>query len=282
MLSRDDSIDFDAFGRLIDYQLDNGTRALVVAGSTGEAATLDDAEFTALVEFAVARAAGRVPVLAGTGQSGTAKTVVQTRRARDAGADAALVAVPPYVRPTQAGLLRHFTEVAEQGGLPVVLYNVPTRTASDLLPDTVAQLAPHGNIIGIKEAVPDPQRMQALLALKSDGFRILSGDDPTAARAMLAGADGVISVAANVAPRAFADMCAASLAGDPAGSAGLDARLQPLYDALGCEPNPIPLKWCLAQLGLGEAHLRLPLVALSASRHAAAGDALNGLGIARR
>lgn len=281
MHSRDDSIDFDAFGRLIDDQIANGTRALVVAGSTGEAAALDDSEFSALVEFAVARVAGRVPVLAGTGQSATARTIAQTRRARSAGADAALVAVPAYVRPTQAGMLRHFSDVAEHGGLPVVLYNVPTRTASDLLPETVARLVAHDNIVGIKEAVSDPLRMQALLALKQDGFSVLSGDDPTAARAMLAGADGVISVAANVAPRAFADMCAASLAGNIASSGELDRRLQPLYDALGCEPNPIPLKWCLAQLGFGEAHLRLPLLPLSAQHHAAARGALNLLGPGR-
>ncbi len=279
MHSRDDSIDFDAFGRLIDEQIANGTRALVVAGSTGEAAALEDSEFSALVEFAVARVAGRVPVLAGTGQSATAKTIAQTRRARSAGADAALVAVPAYVRPTQAGMLRHFSDVAEHGGLPVVLYNVPTRTASDLLPETVARLVAHDNIVGIKEAVPDPLRMQALLALKQDGFSVLSGDDPTAARAMLAGADGVISVAANVAPRAFADMCAASLAGNLASSGELDRRLQPLYDALGCEPNPIPLKWCLAQLGFGEAHLRLPLLPLSAHHHATARSALSLLGL---
>lgn len=279
MRSRDDGLDLEAFGRLVDYQISNGTQALVVAGSTGEAAALDDAEFSALVEFAVARVGGRIPVLAGTGQSATAKTIAQTQRAKAASADAALVAVPAYVRPTQAGMLRHFSEVADRGGLPVVLYNVPTRTASDLLPDAVARLAGHGNIIGIKEALPDPQRMQDLLALRSDGFRVLSGDDPTAARAMLAGADGVISVAANVAPEAFAAMCEASRAGDAARSDVLDRRLQPLYVALGAEPNPIPLKWCLSRLGFGEAHLRLPLLPLTEPYHAAALDALNRLGL---
>lgn len=276
--SRDDSLDLEACGRLVDYQIQGGTRALVVAGSTGEAAALDEAEYGALVEFVVGRVAGRVPVLAGTGQPATAKTIAQTRRAHAAGADAALVVVPAYVRPTQAGMLRHFSEVADHGGLPVVLYNVPARTASDLLPDTVAQLARHGNIVGIKEAVPEAQRMQALLDLRSERFRILSGDDPTGARALRAGADGVISVAANVAPQLFSAMCEACLRGD-ADAEALDRALQPLYAALAAEPNPIPLKWCLAQLGLGEAHLRLPLLPLSPAYHAAALDTLNRLGL---
>ncbi len=278
MRSRDDGLDLEACARLVDYQLDNGTRALVVAGSTGEAAALDDAEYSALIEFVVARVAGRVPVLAGTGQSATAKTIAQTRRAKAAGADAALVVVPAYVRPTQAGMTRHFHAVADDGGLPVVLYNVPARTGSDLLPATVAGLAEHGNIVGIKEALPDPRRMQALLALKKDGFRVLSGDDPTAAHAMRAGADGVISVAANVAPKLFSTLCDACLSGD-AQAAALDDRLQPLYAVLGAEPNPIPLKWCLSRLGLGEAHLRLPLLPLSEPYHAKALDVLNGLGL---
>lgn len=276
--SRDDSLDLEACGRLVDYQLEGGTSALVVAGSTGEAAALDEAEYSALIEFVVVRVAGRVPVLAGSGLPATSKTIAQTQRARAAGADAALVVAPAYVRPTQAGMLRHFSEVAERGGLPVVLYNVPARTSSDLLPETVAQLARHGNIVGIKEALPDAQRMQSLLALKSERFRVFSGDDPTGARALRAGADGVISVAANVAPRLFAALCEACASGD-AGADALDRQLQPLYAALGAEPNPIPLKWCLAQLGLGEAHLRLPLLPLSPAYHAAALDTLNHLGL---
>lgn len=276
--SRDDSLDLEACGRLVDYQIEGGTRALVVAGSTGEAAALDEAEYSALIEFVVARVAGRVPVLAGTGQPATAKTIAQTKRARAAGADAALVVAPAYVRPTQAGMLRHFGEVADQGGLPVVLYNVPARTASDLLPETVAQLARHGNIVGIKEALPDARRMQTLLAFRSERFRIFSGDDPTGARALRAGADGIISVAANVAPRRFSAMCEACLHG-AANAEALDRELQPLYAALSAEPNPIPLKWCLAQLGLGEAHLRLPLLPLSPAYHVATLDTLNRLGL---
>jgi 4-hydroxy-tetrahydrodipicolinate synthase len=277
--SSDDAPDLDAFGRLIDSQIAAGTAALVVAGSTGEAAALDEAEYSALLEFAVARVARRVPLLAGTGLSGTRRTIAQTQRARAAGIDLALVVAPAYVRPTQEGMLRHYSEIAEHGGLPVVLYNVPSRTACDLLPGTVARLARHGNIVGIKEAVADAARMDALLPLRGADFCVLSGDDPTAARAQLAGADGVISVVANVAPRLFAAMCAACAAGDAPHALALDRQLQPLYALLGAEPNPIPVKWCLSQLGFGEAHLRLPLLELTASHHAAMVDALAQLGL---
>ncbi|MEO6690000.1 MAG: 4-hydroxy-tetrahydrodipicolinate synthase [Dokdonella sp.] len=276
---RDDAIDFDAFGRLIEYQLAGGTRALVAAGSTGEAAALDDAEFSGLLEYAVARVNRRIPLLAGTGQSATRKTIACTQRARDAGANAALVAAPAYVRPTQEGMYRHFSAVAELGGLPVVLYNVPSRTACDLLPETVARLAQHGNIVGIKEAVSDPERMSALLEIKGPNFTVLSGDDPTAARALLAGADGVISVAANVAPRWFAVLCEAALSGDAVRAEAADVRLAPLYALLGVEPNPIPLKWCLSELGLGETHMRLPLLSFSASHHAGGIEVLSRLGL---
>lgn len=275
----DGALDFAAFGRLIDSQIAGGTRALVVAGSTGEAAALDDAEYSSLIEFALARAAGRAPVIAGSGQSATRKTIAQTQRARAAGAAAALVAAPAYVRPTQEGMYRHFCEVADHGGLPVILYNVPSRTACDLLPETVARLAGHGNVAGIKEAVPDAQRMAGLLALASSAFSVLSGDDPTAMRAQLAGANGVVSVAANVAPRLFAALCEACAARDAARAGALDQQLQPLYALLGAEPNPIPLKWCLAQLGLGSAALRLPLLELSPSHHAEAVRVLGGLGL---
>ncbi|MFI4969119.1 MAG: 4-hydroxy-tetrahydrodipicolinate synthase [Lysobacterales bacterium] len=277
--SGDGALDLDAFGRLIDYQLAGGTRALVVAGSTGEAAALDDAEYSALLEFAVVHVGGRVPLLAGSGLSATRKTIAQTRRAKAAGVDAALVVAPAYVRPTQEGMYRHYIEVAEHGGLPVVLYNVPARTACDLLPETVARLARHDNIVGIKEALADKARMAALLALRASGFCVLSGDDPTSAHALRAGADGVVSVAANVAPQAFAAMCEAALAGDAARTDALDQRLHPLYALLGAEPNPIPLKWCLARLGIGMADLRLPLLALSAAHHAQARAVLNDLGL---
>lgn len=273
------ALDLDAFGRLIDHQLAGGTRALVVAGSTGEGASLEADEFSALIALAAQRACGRVPVIAGTGLQSTAKTIAQTRRAADAGAGMALVVTPAYVRPTQEGLYRHFSEVAAHGGLPVLLYNVPTRSACDLLPETVARLRTQAGIVGIKEAVAAPERMQALLALRSDGFVVLSGDDPTCSRAIAAGADGVISVAANVVPADMQALCERAAAGDGAGAGAIDQRLGPLYDLLGAEPNPIPVKWCLHRIGFGAAAPRLPLTTLSVARQPQAEAVLAALGL---
>jgi len=263
-------LDLDAWRRLLRMQLDGGTQALVVAGSTGEAAALFDAEYDALLRAAVEELGGHLPVVAGTGLSNTAKTIEQTRRVAALGADAALVVTPPYVRPTQAGLDAHFRAIADDGALPVVLYNVPGRTGCDLLPDTAAELAGHERIVGIKEARSEPERMAALLPLRGDGFAVLSGDDPTAMRAMLAGADGIVSVASNVLPRAMRRLCdLARGARDAEGAHALDARLQPAFAFLGAEPNPIPLKALLARMQLGHG-LRLPLTPLSP---ALAGDA---------
>ena len=279
MRASDGALDLDAFARLVDFQIDGGTAALVAAGSTGEAAALDEAEFSTLVTAAAERTAGRVPLVAGTGQQSTRATIERTRRARDAGAGFALVVTPPYVRPTQEGLYAHFSEVAEHGGLPVVLYNVPTRTGCDLQPATASRLAGHGNIVGIKEAVPDPVRMRALLAFRSDAFRVLSGDDPTCMRAQLDGADGVVSVAANVAPRTMAQLCRACAAGDADRAMALERALAPLFDALAAEPNPIPLKWALSLLGFGEPCLRLPLLPLSPAHRDAIAVALRTRGL---
>lgn len=262
-------LDLDAWRRLLARQLDAGTQAIVVAGSTGEAAALYDAEFDALLRSAVEQVAGRIPVLAGTGLSNTARTIEQTRRAAALGADAVLVVTPPYVRPTQAGLVAHYRALADDGALPVVLYNVPGRTGCDMLPETVAELAGHARIIGVKEARADVERMAALLPLRDDGFSVLSGDDPTACRAMLAGADGVISVASNVLPGAFRRMCDHARAGLRVEAERLDARMQATYEFLGVEPNPIPVKAVLAHLGIGHG-LRLPLLSLSGEHAAAA------------
>ncbi len=277
--ANDHALDLDACGRLIDAQIAGGTRAIVMAGSTGEAAALDEREFSSLLAFAVERIGKRVPVLAGTGLSATKKTIAQTRRAKDAGVDVALVVAPAYVRPTQEGMYRHFSEIAEHGGLPVVLYNVPSRTACDLLPETVAKLTRHGNIVGIKEARSERERMQALLTYQSDRFAVLSGDDPTAMRAMLDGAKGVISVAANAAPAAFAQMCERAIACDVDAATRADARLRDLYDFTGVEPNPIPVKWLVSALGFGTADMRLPLVPLSPAHHARGREILVRLGL---
>ncbi len=259
----DDALDLAAFGRLLDHQIDGGTQALVVAGSTGEAHMLEPDEFDRLLAFAVERVAGRVPVIAGTGEAGTAKTVAMTRRAQALGADAALVVVPYYVRPTQEGLRRHFLEVAEHGGLPVVLYNVPGRTGCDMLPATVAALREHPSIVGIKEARGDRERISALAELVREDFVYLSGDDGSAGEAMLAGAAGTISVVANLVPQTFRALCDAATGGDRAVTERCHAALQPLLQALDCAPNPIAVKAGLPLLGLGLALPRLPLVELN-------------------
>ena len=270
-------LDLAAWRALVRAQLQAGTQGLVVAGSTGEAAALEPPEFAALLSAAVEEAAGAVPVLAGTGGSNTAKTVAATRRAAELGADAALVVAPPYVRPTQEGMRRHFLEVAEQGGLPVVLYNVPGRTACDLLPETVEQLATHQRIVGIKEARSEPERMAALLGLCGPAFAVLSGDDPTACRAMLDGADGCISVAANVAPRSFRSLCDFARSGQAEAARKADRSLARLYSFLGVEPNPIPVKALLAAQGACQDVLRLPLLPLSDGARGALAELVRSL-----
>lgn len=260
--SEDGALDMPAWQRLIQAQLEGGTQALVVAGSTGEAAALDDGEYQRLLRAAVQQVAGRVPVLAGSGLANTAKTIALTRMAADCGADAALVVTPPYVRPTQAGLVAHYRAVANEGGLPVLLYNVPGRTGCDMQPETVAELAAHPGIIGIKEAVAAAERMAALIALKNPGFVVLSGDDASACHAMLAGADGVVSVASNVLPRTMQRLCQMARNAEKNAADALNRQLQPVFEFLGCEPNPVPVKAILQQLGIG-AGLRLPLLPLS-------------------
>lgn len=255
-------IDFSRVGPLVERQIEGGTRGLVVAGSTGEAAMLAAHEFEALLRAVVMATAERVPVLAGCGLSGTDRTIDQVKCAKACGIDIALVVAPPYVRPTQEGLYAHFSQVAQAGGLPIVLYNVPSRAAVDVLPATVERLAALDGVIGIKEALPDLDRIRALLHLARPGFAVLSGDDPTALAALQAGADGVISVASNVAPRAFARLCALARSDDQAAAQRLDVDLHGLYAFLGSAPNPIPLKAILSQLSLCADEVRLPLLPL--------------------
>lgn len=274
----DGSVDEPALLRLLDLHLEAGSHGLVVAGSTGEANLLDDAEYARVLALAVQRCAGRLPVLAGCGAPATARTLALCRIARDAGVDAALVVTPAYVRPTQEGLYRHFSVVADSGVLPVVLYNVPSRTGCDLAPDTVARLCGHAAVVGIKEAVAEPARMRALLDLQGPGFDVLSGDDGTACAAILAGARGVVSVAANIVPGAFAKMCDHAAAGRRSEALAIDDRLQSLYDMLGREPNPIPAKWMLHHLGLCGPDPRLPLTPLSPALQSAARAVVEGLG----
>ncbi|MEM7053266.1 MAG: 4-hydroxy-tetrahydrodipicolinate synthase [Pseudomonadota bacterium] len=262
----DGSVDLDTWCSLIDWHLDSGTDGLVVAGTTGESATLAQDDYDSLLSAAVERVNGRIAVLAGTGSASTANVIRDSRRAARLGADAVLVVAPYYNRPPQRGLIAHYRAVAEASAVPVVLYNVPSRTVTDLLPETAIVLAEHENIIAIKEGVPDPARLQQLIEA---GVPVLSGDDPSALMAMRMGAKGVISVIANIAPVQTSAVCRAALAGDYENAERITAALEPIIGFLNIETNPIPVKWMLAELGRIKPYLRLPLVELSAEHHEA-------------
>ena len=259
----DGAVDYAAWDRLLDFHVAEGTDGVVVGGTTGESPTLEPQEVAELVRRAKARVAGRLAVIAGSGTNSTAKSIELSRQLADAGADGLLTVVPYYNRPTQEGLFRHFSAIADSVNVPVILYNVPGRTACDLLPETVVRLSAHPRIAGIKEATGDLSRAEAILGHAARDFLLLSGDDPTAAELMKRGACGVISVTANVVPRAMHDMCAAAMAGRHAEAAGLNEKLMPLHLAMFVEPNPIPVKWAVAQLGLMGRGIRLPLMPLS-------------------
>jgi 4-hydroxy-tetrahydrodipicolinate synthase len=275
----DGAIDFDAWDRLLDFHLAEGSDAVVVGGTTGESPALERSELEELVRRARQRLAGRIPLIAGSGTAGTAKSVVLSKAAEAAGADALLVVTPYYNRPTQEGLFQHFTAIADAVGIPLVLYNVPGRTACDLLPETIARLSRHRRIAGVKEATGDVERGLEVLRLSQPGFVLLSGDDATAAALMRAGALGVISVTANVAARAMHDLCAAALRGDHDETAAIDGRLAALHRALFVEPNPIPVKWAVHRMGLMGEALRLPLVPLTAAKRAEVEAAMRAAGV---
>lgn len=260
----DGAVDYAAWDRLLDFHVAEGTDGVVVGGTTGESPTLEPQEVADLVRRAKARVAGRLAVIAGSGTNSTAKSIELSRQLAAAGADGLLTVVPYYNRPTQDGLFRHFSAIADSVNVPVILYNVPGRTACDLLPETVVRLSAHPRIAGIKEATGDLSRAEAILGQATKDFLLLSGDDPTAAELMKRGACGVISVTANVTPRAMHDMCAAAMAGRHAEAAALNEKLMPLHLAMFVEPNPIPVKWAVARLGLMERGIRLPLTPLSA------------------
>ncbi len=259
----DGQVDDAALARLVEWHVEQGSDALIAMGTTGESATLDEAEHCAVVRRVVELAAGRIPVIAGTGSNSTREAIDLTRCAQQAGADACLLVTPYYNKPTQEGLYLHFKAVAEAVDIPQILYNVPGRTAVDMMPETVARLAPIPNIIGIKEATGDIERGKAILQQCGPDFELYSGDDATALELILAGARGDISVTANVAPRAMHEMCAAALAGDRATASAINARLMPLHQKLFVESNPIPVKWALHDMGLIGTGIRLPLTVLS-------------------
>ncbi len=262
-MTPDGQIDWPAWDRLLDFHLDAGTDGIVVAGTTGESPTLSLDEIAALTRRAVAHCRGRTQVLVGSGTHSTAETVSRSRALSALGVDGIMVVTPYYNKPPQEGLLRHFMAAAEVSAVPVVLYNVPGRTAVDLLPGTVARLAAHPRVVAVKEATGTLQRLAQLRAECPADFVILSGDDATGIDWIEAGAHGVISVTANVAPRRLREACAAALAGDMPTARALDASLQRLHRDLFVESSPIPVKWAVAKLGLIGGSIRPPLVELT-------------------
>jgi len=260
---RDGQIDADAFGRLIEFQITSGTSALVPCGSTGESATLTHQEHAEVVRLVVKLAKGRVPVIAGTGSNSTAEAIALTRAAKDAGATAALLISPYYNKPTQEGIYRHYQAVAEAARLPIIVYNIPGRTASKIEAVTVARLAQIENIVGLKEATGSLDEVQEVIRLCGNRFELYSGDDSLTLPILAVGGVGVISVVANIMPRDTADMVAACLRGDLATARRLHYRLLPLIRALTLETNPIPIKAALSMLGYCRDELRPPLLPMS-------------------
>ena len=258
-MAADGSVDYEAFGRFVEFQLEGGINALVVMGTTGENATIEYDDQREIIRFVVEKVAGRVPVIAGTGTNNTAHVIANTKAACAAGADAVLVVTPYYNKATQNGLIAHFTAVADASTVPVILYNVPGRTGCNLLPKTVAKLAEHPNIVAIKEATGNMAQMVALRALCGEKLDIYSGEDALTVPMMAMGAKGTISVLSNVVPKEAVAMTDACRAGDYETAAALQCRLLPLIDALFSEANPIPAKAATAAMGFGADVLRLPL-----------------------
>ncbi len=275
----DGAIDIPALRRLIDFHLENGTSAIIAVGTTGESATVTVEEHCEIIRETVKHARGRVPVIAGTGANSTVEAIELTRYAREARADAALLVTPYYNKPTQEGLYRHYKAIAEAVPIPQLLYNVPGRTACDLLPETVARLAPIKNIVGIKEATGQVERARQIISACGDAMEVYSGDDATALDLMLAGARGVISVTANVAPRLMSEMCAAALKGETESARAINERLMDLHKRLFLESNPIPVKWAVKELGLIEEGIRLPLTPFSSQHHESLRQAMRRAGV---
>jgi 4-hydroxy-tetrahydrodipicolinate synthase len=277
-MRRDGALDLEAWARLIDFHLANGTNGIVVGGTTGEAATLRDEELRDLVTRACVQVRGRVAVIAGAGTSSTAATVERVGWLSELPIDGLLLVTPAYNRPTQEGLYLHFAAAATAARKPLLLYNVPSRTAVDMKPATVARLSQLPGVVGVKEAVPEIARVRELLDVCARGFVVLSGDDASARESLAAGARGVISVTANVAPRAMSDMVAAALAGDRTHAQRLDERLSALHRELFVEANPIPVKWALLAMGLIGEGIRLPLTPLSAQHQPLVRSAVRAAG----
>ena len=278
-MHEDGRLDLARFRQLIDWHVAEGTDGIVVVGTTGESPTVNFDEHKELIRIAVQHSKGRIPIIAGTGGNSTAEAIELTASAKETGATACLSVVPYYNKPTQEGLYRHFSKIAETVDLPMILYNVPGRTVADLQTDTVLRLAQVPGIIGIKEATANIERNTDLIRRAPRNFAIYSGDDATCLALILMGGHGVISVTANVAPKAMHQMCAAALVGDVKKARELNLRLFPLHQKLFVEANPIPVKWAMAEMGLIEGGMRLPMSPLAEKFHQTVREALHQAGI---
>lgn len=262
-MNQDGSINYEQLRDLIDWHIENGTDGIVAVGTTGESATLPVEEHLAVIEATVKHVNKRVPVIAGTGANNTVEAIALSQAAEQAGADYTLSVVPYYNKPSQEGIYQHFKAIAEATSIPMIIYNVPGRTVVSMSNDTILRLAEIPNIVGVKEASGKIGSNIELINSVPEGFVVLSGDDPTGLPFMLCGGHGVVTVAANVAPKLFADMCRAALEGDIATARRLNEQLIPIYNTMFCEPSPAAPKWGLSLLGKCEPHVRLPLVALT-------------------
>ncbi|WP_295710557.1 4-hydroxy-tetrahydrodipicolinate synthase [uncultured Neisseria sp.] len=277
-MNQDGSINYEQLHDLIDWHIENGTDGIVAVGTTGESATLPVEEHLAVIEATVKHVNKRVPVIAGTGANNTVEAIALSKAAEQAGADYTLSVVPYYNKPSQEGIYQHFKAIAEATSIPMVIYNVPGRTVVSMSNDTILRLAEIPNIVGVKEASGNIGNNIELINSVPEGFVVLSGDDPTGLPFMLCGGHGVVTVAANVAPKLFADMCQAALEGDIATARRLNEQLIPIYNTMFCEPSPAAPKWGLSLLGKCEPHVRLPLVALTEAGQAKVRAALEKSG----
>ncbi|VAW81614.1 4-hydroxy-tetrahydrodipicolinate synthase [hydrothermal vent metagenome] len=278
-MHEDGSLDYPALDQLIEFHISSGTDAIVAVGTTGESATLDEKEHCDLIRHFVQKVSGRVPVIAGTGANSTTEAISLTRCAAESGADACLLVTPYYNKPTQEGLYLHHKAIADAVAIPQILYNVPGRTACDMLPETVARLSTIDNIIGIKEATGDLGRLHKIREMCGDDFDLYSGDDETALDFILAGGQGTISVTANVAPAAMSEMCKAALAGNVDKAKAINATLDILHRDLFVEANPIPVKWAMAEMGYIKIGIRLPMTWLSIAGQKKLGAAMQQAGV---
>ena len=277
-MNQDGSINYEQLHDLIDWHIENGTDGIVAVGTTGESATLPVEEHLAVIEATVKHVSKRIPVIAGTGANNTVEAIALSKAAEQAGADYTLSVVPYYNKPSQEGIYQHFKAIAEATSIPMVIYNVPGRTVVSMSNDTILRLAEIPNIVGVKEASGNIGKNIELINSVPEGFVVLSGDDPTGLPFMLCGGHGVVTVAANVAPKLFADMCRAALEGDIVTARRLNEQLIPIYNTMFCEPSPAAPKWGLSLLGKCEPHVRLPLVALTEAGQAKVRAALEKSG----